>query len=94
MAREQICQWAADLNMQNIQDPSNSDIIIMTGHGAREELVAAITVSASRNVRRLQPHDGLTQDAQEQILAEDVLRHSVHDVCMQDNILALCARIF
>lgn len=26
LAREQICQWAAELNVQNIQDPSNSDI--------------------------------------------------------------------
>ena len=68
LAREQICQWAAELNVQNIQDPSNSDIHYDRAW-CREALWPLLQSRFPKMQQALSRSSSLMQDA-EQILAE------------------------
>ncbi len=68
LPREQICQWAAELNVQNIQDPSNSNIHYDRAW-CREALWPLLQSRFPKMQQALSRSSHLMQDA-EQILAE------------------------
>ena len=68
LPREQICQWAAELNVQNIQDPSNSNIHYDRAW-CREALWPLLQSRFPKMQQALSRSSRLMQDA-EQILAE------------------------
>ncbi|AWD70581.1 MULTISPECIES: tRNA lysidine(34) synthetase TilS [Acinetobacter] len=85
ISREQICQWAADLNIQNIEDPSNQNNDYDRAW-ARQILWPLLSERFPKMQAALARTTDLMQDAQE--ILQDVLRQDT-DVCIQDNILDL-----
>jgi len=85
ISREQICQWAADLNIQNIEDPSNQNNDYDRAW-ARQILWPLLSERFPKMHAALARTTDLMQDAQE--ILQDVLRQDT-DVCIQDNILDL-----
>ncbi|MEN8427688.1 tRNA lysidine(34) synthetase TilS [Acinetobacter schindleri] len=85
ISREQICQWAADLNIQNIEDPSNQNNDYDRAW-ARQILWPLLSERFSKMQAALARTTDLMQDAQE--ILQDVLRQDTA-VCIQDNILDL-----
>ncbi|MEQ1446433.1 tRNA lysidine(34) synthetase TilS [Acinetobacter schindleri] len=85
ISREQICQWAADLNIQNIEDPSNQNNDYDRAW-ARQILWPLLSERFPKMQAALARTTDLMQDAQE--ILQDVLRQDTA-VCIQDNILDL-----
>jgi len=85
ISREQICQWASDLNVQNIEDPSNQNNDYDRAW-ARQILWPLLSERFPKMQAALARTTDLMQDAQE--ILQDVLRQDTA-VCIQDNILDL-----
>ncbi|TSH73813.1 tRNA lysidine(34) synthetase TilS [Acinetobacter sp. RF15A] len=64
ISREQICQWAMDLNIQNIEDPTNQDIHYDRAW-AREQLWPVLTERYPKMQNALARSAVLMQDAQD-----------------------------
>ena len=85
ISREQICQWAADLNIQNIEDPSNQNNDYDRAW-ARQILWPLLSERFPKMQAALARTTDLMQDTQE--ILQDLLRQDTA-VCIQDNILDL-----
>ncbi|WP_347454745.1 tRNA lysidine(34) synthetase TilS [Acinetobacter thermotolerans] len=85
ISREQICQWAADLKIQNIEDPTNQDSYYDRAW-ARQILWPLLSERFPKMQAALARTADLMQDAQE--ILQDVLQQDTQ-ACIQDNILDL-----
>lgn len=71
LSREQICQWAAELNVQNILDPSNTDIHYDRAW-CREELWPFLQKRFPKMQQALSRISQLMQDA------DEILKEVIH----------------
>ena len=85
ISREQICQWAADLKIQNIEDPTNQDSYYDRAW-ARQILWPLLSERFPKMQAAMVRTADLMQDAQE--ILQDVLQQDAN-TCIQDNILDL-----
>ncbi|MFV5490497.1 tRNA lysidine(34) synthetase TilS [Acinetobacter sp. ASP199] len=85
VSREQICQWVADLNIQNIEDPTNQNHYYDRAW-ARQILWPLLSERFPKMQAALARTTDLMQDAQE--ILQDVLQQDTQ-TCIQDNILDL-----
>ncbi|ATO19603.1 tRNA lysidine(34) synthetase TilS [Acinetobacter sp. LoGeW2-3] len=85
ISREQICQWATDLNIQNIEDPTNQDSYYDRAW-ARQILWPLLSARFPKMQSALVRTADLMQDTQE--ILQDVLQQDTQ-TCIQNNILNL-----
>ncbi len=85
ISREQICQWAADLHIQNIEDPTNQDCTYDRAW-ARQCLWPLLSERFPKMQTALARTTALMQDAQE--ILHDVLQQDTRS-CIQNHVLDL-----
>ncbi|OTG89924.1 tRNA lysidine(34) synthetase TilS [Acinetobacter sp. ANC 3813] len=91
LSREQICQWAAELNVQNIQDPSNFNIQYDRAW-ARAELWPMLQSRYPKMQLALSRSSALMQDAEDilaDVLAQDMVSCGTSDRLQLEKLQAL-----
>jgi tRNA(Ile)-lysidine synthase len=91
LSREQICQWAAELNVQNIQDPSNLNTEYDRAW-ARAELWPMLQSRYPKMQQAMSRSSYLMQDAEDilaDVLAQDLVSCGTLDRLQLDKLQAL-----